>query len=538
MADKLKEILHKILEWWNKFTSKQKTIIVSITAAVVFTFAIIIYVFTRPSYEELITCDDTAEAAELVEILESAGITHRESDNGLTIEVERSQRSVAYLAMGSAGYVPNALKLSDYYDTSMSTTASDREKYYKDYLQAELEAAFVQIDAVEAAQVMLDLGPQNGTLIAQESEGSAYIQLTLSDTAAFSSANATAMAKAVASFLNNDTTNNITILDQNGNVLFAGGDDFSSAGIANSLQELQSQAESMLNSQVKRVIYGTRQYDMIEVAARLSVDYSEYERSIKEYSAPDGRTEGMLGEESVYSNESSGGVNGVPGTDSNDSDIGTTYVYPDNNYSESSTEEADRKYLPNEMAEYQKTIAGSIDYSASSMSIALISYREYNEDSVERQGLLDGGLTWEDFKDSNSGDVLLEVPDEYYDLAANATGISRDRITIIAYESPVFNDAEGFSLSGTDILSIVMIILIIGLLAFVVLRTMRSGKGGEEEEEELSVESMLQSTPESELEDIDVETKSETRVLIEKFVDENPEAAANLLRNWLNEDWG
>ncbi len=538
MADKLKEILHKILEWWNKFTSKQKTIIVSITAAVVFTFAIIIYVFTRPSYEELITCDDTAEAAELVEILESAGITHRESDNGLTIEVERSQRSVAYLAMGSAGYVPNALKLSDYYDTSMSTTASDREKYYKDYLQAELEAAFVQIDAVEAAQVMLDLGPQNGTLIAQESEGSAYIQLTLSDTAAFSSANATAMAKAVASFLNNDTTNNITILDQNGNVLFAGGDDFSSAGIANSLQELQSQAESMLNSQVKRVIYGTRQYDMIEVAARLSVDYSEYERSIKEYSAPDGRTEGMLGEESVYSNESSGGVNGVPGTDSNDSDIGTTYVYPDNNYSESSTEEADRKYLPNEMAEYQKTIAGSIDYSASSMSIALISYREYNEDSVRRQGLLDGGLTWEDFKDSNSGDVLLEVPDEYYDLAANATGISRDRITIIAYESPVFNDAEGFSLSGTDILSIVMIILIIGLLAFVVLRTMRSGKGGEEEEEELSVESMLQSTPESELEDIDVETKSETRVLIEKFVDENPEAAANLLRNWLNEDWG
>jgi len=26
--------------------------------------------------------------------------------------------------------------------------------------------------------------------------------------------------------------------------------------------------------------------------------------------------------------------------------------------------------------------------------------------------------------------------------------------------------------------------------------------------------------------------------MIEKFVDENPESAANLLRNWLNEDWG
>ena len=57
------------------------------------------------------------------------------------------------------------------------------------------------------------------------------------------------------------------------------------------------------------------------------------------------------------------------------------------------------------------------------------------------------------------------------------------------------------------------------------------------EEEEVSVESLLQSTQDSGLEDIEVEAKSETRKLIEKFVNENPEAAANLLRNWLQEDW-
>ena len=60
----------------------------------------------------------------------------------------------------------------------------------------------------------------------------------------------------------------------------------------------------------------------------------------------------------------------------------------------------------------------------------------------------------------------------------------------------------------------------------------------EEVEEELSVESLLQSTPTDTLEDIELEEKSETRRLIEKFVDENPEAVANLLRNWLSEDWG
>ena len=52
------------------------------------------------------------------------------------------------------------------------------------------------------------------------------------------------------------------------------------------------------------------------------------------------------------------------------------------------------------------------------------------------------------------------------------------------------------------------------------------------------METLLQSQPEFALEDIGTEPVSETRMLIEKFVDENPEAAANLLRNWLNQDWG
>ena len=93
------------------------------------------------------------------------------------------------------------------------------------------------------------------------------------------------------------------------------------------------------------------------------------------------------------------------------------------------------------------------------------------------------------------------------------------------------------NLNWTDILSIAMIVIILALLAFVILRSMASRRDGDQEEE-LSVENLLQSTPESELEDIEVESKSETRKLIERFVDENPEAVANLLRNWLNEDWG
>ena len=87
-------------------------------------------------------------------------------------------------------------------------------------------------------------------------------------------------------------------------------------------------------------------------------------------------------------------------------------------------------------------------------------------------------------------------------------------------------------------LQIALAVLIFALLGFVVFRSTRK-QNEEEEEPELSVDALLQSTADAseDMEDIGYSEKSETRLLIEKFVDENPDAAALLLRNWLNEDW-
>ena len=145
-------------------------------------------------------------------------------------------------------------------------------------------------------------------------------------------------------------------------------------------------------------------------------------------------------------------------------------------------------------------------------------------------------MSWDEYKAANGEQTKLEVDQDLYNVVQTATGIARENITIVAYEVPTFLDKEGSKFKLSDIILILLIVLILGLLAFVVIRSMRSQKE-EEPEEELSVESLLQSTPEEELEDLELEGKSEERKLIEKFVDENPEAVANLLRNWLTEEW-
>ena len=86
---------------------------------------------------------------------------------------------------------------------------------------------------------------------------------------------------------------------------------------------------------------------------------------------------------------------------------------------------------------------------------------------------------------------------------------------------------------------IILAVLIGALLIFVIIRGTSPVKVTETEPE-LSVEDLLATTKENEenLEEIELSDKSETRKMIEKFVDENPEAVAMLLRNWINEDWG
>ena len=105
--------------------------------------------------------------------LDSAGIAHRESNDGLKIDVESSQQSAANLALGSAGYVPDALNLNDYLGNSMSTTATDKERLYNSYLEQYITQTIEAQSAVKSAKVHLSFPKDNGTQGADHCTGTA-----------------------------------------------------------------------------------------------------------------------------------------------------------------------------------------------------------------------------------------------------------------------------------------------------------------------------------------------------------------------------
>jgi flagellar M-ring protein FliF len=290
-----------------------------------------------------------------------------------------------------------------------------------------------------------------------------------------------------------------------------------------------------VNNEVRSVLLGTKEFDEVEVACTLIMDFSTREDTDHTYTPAEGQKQGVLAHEETYASDSANSGGGVPGTDSN-TENDTTYVIQDNSRSNSSVSEELRDYLPNEHITVTTTPAGLIDYTQSSIALTAIQYNIIREEDAETQGLLDG-ITWEEYKLANQQRTRIDVDESMIDLVSNASGIPKESITIVAYEEPLFIDKEGTSVELSDIVQIILIIVILGLLAFVILRGMKTEKV-EEVEEELSVESLLQSGPApAEIDSIEVEEKSETRKVVDKFVDENPEAAAALLRNWLNEDW-
>lgn len=535
MLERIREIPKRILEWWNKFTTRQKTIIISIAAGVILALALLVTLLTRKTYVTLANCETTAEAAEIVDLLESNGLDYKTNTDGTVVSVLDSQESQANLLLGANKITAAGYTIDNVTEGGFSTTESDKQKKMVYYLEEKMERDLEANNAVKNATVSLDLPEDDGTLISQKTD--AFAAITLELEGELTEEGAAALARFAASALGNETTDNITIIDTDGNLLFSG-EDVSTVGGASATTQLsmKKKAEDLVKNEVKSVLLGTDLYDSIEVASNLDLDFSSTQIVDHEYTPAQDQTQGVYSHSEIYEAESTGGTGGVPGVTSNDSDNEPSYVIQDYDNSSETVNQQSYDYLPNEKITTKDVPAGLIQYGTSSVSVAAKTLHIYKEQEVKDQGLLTD-MSWDEFKAANAESVKLDVDSDIVALVQTATGIPMENISIVAYEVPIFIDKEGLNVEATDVVQIIIIILILGLLAFVILRSMKDAKV-EEPEEELSVESLLQSTPQDMLEDIELEEKSEARKLIEKFVEENPEAVASLLRNWLAEDWG
>jgi flagellar M-ring protein FliF len=541
MMDQLIAIKDKILEFWNKYTTKQKTVIVSVVAAIFFALVLLGYFLTRPVYDDLVTLGgDTA--SEFADALDSEGIDYEKSSdsNGNTeFRVEHSQYSDAVLLMGANKVTTEGMTWDEALDTDMTTSKAEKDTRATLALQTSIRSGLLTFDGVEDATVYLNRPTDDGTIFSTNQETAVSVSLQMASGTEMTSETATAIAYYLANAVGNETTDNIIITDTTGTLLYGAKEDNTLGGSVSSNSEYVEKLRNTFAQNVSNMLlkYG---YDDVQIgSSNIVFNMDKITELVETYTTNEGQDQGLYSSSYNYKSTGTSGSGGVPGTDSNGDETDTMLSSGDTSNSETTLDKYN--YLPNKTVQNIEHEIGAVQPDESSIAIVLTQYNVVKEESLEEQGLLDD-ISFEDYVDQNSAVTTLEVPDEVTELVAAATGIATNNISVQAIQKPVYEASEesSFGDNVANYLMVILAVLIAALLVFVIIRG-TSPVEVTELEPELSVEDLLATTQEKEkqeLEEIEMSDKSETRVIIEKFVDENPEAVAALLRNWINEEWG
>lgn len=537
MLDRLKAIQTKIVEFWNRFTSKQKTLIVSISAAVILTLVALIWLLNRTHYVELVTFDNTTDAAAAKTVLDEAGVNYTVSGNGLTFTVDEKNESNARLVLGENNIATNKDTDREWlFDNSMSTTDSERQLKNKLYKQNEIVKDLELIEGIKQANVQIDIPDSSNSLLSEEKEASASVLLITSKE--IEEDQIEGIANLVATSLGNKTTNSIRIVDQSGKLLFGGDNDSSTvSGSASQTIKIKQQVTDSLQDQVRSLFVNSGIYNDAEVKANLDVDLDKTTIEDEHHYTDDEEEDtGPMVERYTYNAENTDGVGGIPGTDSNDGTVNDYDILNGTNAS-SNANVVKESYHDSVTKTVKEQAVGTVNTANSTVAVVLSKYVIYDEAKMKKAGQLKG-TSFEAFQEENDERKAIEVDDETYALVEKATGISTENIQIQAFEVPLFYPKEANAAeTAANYLQFVLALLIVVLLCFVVFKGMKPVEVTELEPE-LSVEALLATTKENQtLEDVEFSDKSATRQQIERFVDENPEAVALLLRNWLDDEW-
>ncbi len=198
---------------------KKRLIIISASVGCLLVLAILVMVHAKPRYVVLVDCDNAEAASQLVEILENAGLDFLVSDDGYQIKINQKQIAEANLILGANDIQASAYIIDNVTSGGFATTEEDKQRRYVAYLENKLAEDIVASDTdIKNARVALYIPEQDEALAEGETETNVSLLLELENE--MTSDSLEKIAKAVAVAVGNETTENVVIVDINGNTLF------------------------------------------------------------------------------------------------------------------------------------------------------------------------------------------------------------------------------------------------------------------------------------------------------------------------------
>lgn len=539
MQDRVKGYYVDVKDRWTNLDKVQQMRLGLTALALVIALGVTIFISTRPRFVPLYTNLTFAEVSQVENALNAEGIRSRLINNGTGIEVPQDDAARAQLALAVANVPMGAgtFTFQDALDASgMTATSRVIQENFQRLRQSDLETTIALMDGINFARVILEIPRQDNYFLPSQEEARAAVTLNVSRP--ISQEQGMAIARLISRSVRDLDLTNIEIMDQNANVIFSGIEHGMGGGHGSQL-DLEMLQRRDMEARVRAML--SPQFDEIAISSHLVFDRDQTVTRERFFELPgdlEDSDTGFVNQETLRTASTTGTQAGFePGLAWN---VAAMPTYPMGVAESGSARMSDRAttFLYDEREIVVEHGSGQLNTAGSSMALTAYRFWHIEQDYFEANGLIPAGLSWTQFQES-----LFPEPIEVSEgLAAHisaATGIQN--VSITAYMVPVFHDSviEPFALEQFLMFAILAILIL--LLAYGLIKKAQPDEITEVEPE-LSVEDLLVSTQMEEQleaqEDVDFSSKeSEIKRQIERFVTERPEAVAQLLRNWLNDEW-
>lgn len=538
----MKERIDQLKELVEKLNSRTKKIIIIGVAALIVGAVIIALILNNQPYETLFTGLGQEEAQQITQKLQEDGVDFK-YDGDSEILVKKDVLDQTKAALVQEGYPKNGFTYDTFKDNAgMMTTDSDKNTYKLYELQDRIGATIRCFEGVKDAKVTIALGEESKYVLSDdEGEGpSASVFVTMEGGGSPTTEQVAGIQRLVAKSVAGMELTEVVVLDGEGNDVSVDADGNSSSVNGSDVEEIARVIERQISNNVVKVLGPIYGRDNVKVSARAKINMENLVRETITYNTPEKIDEedktGIVSKEDLYTERAGGGntAGGVAGTETN-ADTAEYNTDSNNNNTGASSESVSREYLVNQIKEQGQVSPGALDDLTVSVAINGEGYGSLRESQ------------------------LLA-------LVGNAAGIAaadqREKITVVSAPFSEGSDDEEETKNGfvrfiesvplwVFIVVAALLVLLLALLIFLLIRRRRRA---EEEAEELAaaeeaameegaVEGLLGDldTGEEEVFDLNKELQEikndrgmELKRSVREFAEQNPEIAAQLLKNWLN----
>ena len=214
-------------ELWNRYTARQRYIAIGATVAILIAIlAISFWYGGKPDMVPLYTNLETKDAGDVVTNLKESGVQYQIEENkrGTTILVPATKVHDVRLELATAG-LPRGNKGFELFDDSkLGVTEFQNRVNYLQALQGELTRTIEQIDIVQKARVHIVL-PEDSLYKKNEKPATASIMLMLKPNEQLTPAEVKGIVNLVSHSIQGLVPENITVVDEAGNILNENNDD-------------------------------------------------------------------------------------------------------------------------------------------------------------------------------------------------------------------------------------------------------------------------------------------------------------------------